>query len=109
MKRPVLLRLGVIVEVDTDRDLRELMEITNRVEEAINRELGCQETDHLGWQSTCPIDLDEQINCGHCANCGGWTTDCERTDRVPELSNGAVVNGQLLCDECLPSDHRWAF
>lgn len=64
----------------------------------------------LKWIETSShaLDIDNE-NCGRCANCGGWTTDREKPNYIPELCNGAIVDGKLLCDECLPPDHKWAF
>lgn len=43
------------------------------------------------------------------SKCGQWTTDREKPDSIVGLSNGATINGRLLCDECLPPKHKWAF
>ncbi len=80
--------------------------ITNKISEnvTINSEF------NLEWESTSPIELDEKdINCGRCHNCNGWVTDREMPNSIKGLCNGATYEGVLLCDECLPSDHRWAF
>jgi hypothetical protein len=64
----------------------------------------------LKWNSTSSIGLDSgEYNCGKCSKCGHWTTDSEKPYAVQGLCNGATVDGELLCDECLPPDHRWAF
>lgn len=58
------------------------------------------------------FELDtKQLNCGLCAHCGCWVSDREVALPKPisELSIGAVYQGQLLCDVCLPSNHSWAF
>jgi hypothetical protein len=49
------------------------------------------------------------LNCGHCHNCNCWCTDKEKPNSISQLCNGAVYDGKLLCDECLPKNHRWAF
>ena len=51
----------------------------------------------------------ETDNIGKCANCGDWTSDRERKDSVYDASPGAVVNGKLKCDICLPLWHPWRF
>lgn len=62
------------------------------------------------WQSTSELYLDPKtMNCGKCAKCHGWTTDMEKPNYINGLCNGATVDGELLCDECLPEGHRWAF
>ena len=62
------------------------------------------------WESCYQFVLDpNNMNCGKCSNCGGWTTDMEKEDPIAELTNGATVDGLLLCDSCLPENHRWAF
>lgn len=64
----------------------------------------------LEWNSTSTIELDEKnMNCGNCANCGQWVTDCEKPGRISDLCNGARIDGKLYCDECLPRGHKWAF
>lgn len=62
------------------------------------------------WQSTSELYLDSgSMNCGKCAKCQGWTTDKEKPNWIEGLCSGATVDGELLCDECLPKGHRWAF
>jgi hypothetical protein len=62
------------------------------------------------WNSSLFVVLDpENMNCGKCSNCGAWTTDREKDSIITGLSNGATYDGALLCDECLPRGHRWAF
>ena len=62
------------------------------------------------WNGQSQMLLDSnEMNCGHCANCGRWTTDMERDSPLSELCPGATVSGELLCDECLPRNHKWAF
>lgn len=73
-------------------------------------EIEVDEAHTLEWYSTREIILSPRtMNCGKCACCGGWTTDMEKADPVQGLSHGAVVDGKLYCDECLPPDHPWAF
>ena len=68
------------------------------------------EKHYAKWESSSLIVLNpEKMNCGKCNKCGGWTTDREKENHIKELSNGATDNGILLCDECLPKGHRWAF
>lgn len=62
------------------------------------------------WNSSTFLVLDPtKMNCGKCCRCGNWATDREKMDHIMGLTNGAAINGELLCDECLPEDHRWAF
>ena len=107
MNRTVLLTIQVIVDVDeaelTD-EFDELDRASHRLRDAIDAVVPD------GWQSTRRLVLDPgDVNCGRCAVCDGWVTDRERPDPIDGLCPGAVVDGQLLCDEHLPPDHRWAF
>ncbi|MGL5433926.1 MAG: hypothetical protein ACRDBO_00830 [Lachnospiraceae bacterium] len=62
------------------------------------------------WNCSCFSVLDPtQMNCGKCCRCDNWVTDREKPASIAGLTNGATVNGELLCDECLPEGHRWAF
>ncbi len=64
----------------------------------------------LNWNGTSSLILDpKNFNCGKCSNCGQWTTDREKPEALEGICNGATVDDKLLCDECLPSDHRWSF
>jgi len=75
-----------------------------------NQRKKIDETHIARWNSSSFIVLDtEKLNCGKCSMCGGWTTDKEKGNSIDRLSNGATVEGELLCDECLPRGHRWAF
>ena len=63
----------------------------------------------LDWVSADTKLLDpETENCGRCAKCGILVTDMEEENPIEGLVAGATVNGQLLCDECLPLGHPWA-
>lgn len=62
------------------------------------------------WESIYHLVLNPvTMNCGQCYKCHRWTTDRERSNYVEGLCNGATVDGVLLCDECLPKGHPWAF
>lgn len=62
------------------------------------------------WNSSSFSILDpSRMNCGKCNKCGNWTTDRDKPDALTGLTNGAAVNGELLCDECLPKDNKWSF
>jgi hypothetical protein len=60
-------------------------------------------------QSSIELVDPKEKNCGQCARCGAWVADYEKPEPVEGLGIGARVNGELLCDECLPSDHPLAF
>ncbi len=111
--RTVLLRIGVLIEVDeaeVESEFGEVDRIENSVTEAIDATLGIEDGSSLGWCSSQRWTLDkDRMNCGQRVVCGTWVTDREEVDPLRELGNGAVVDGRLLCDDHLPSGHRWAF
>ncbi|HYF62742.1 MAG TPA: hypothetical protein VD886_07995 [Herpetosiphonaceae bacterium] len=110
----ILLTLAVIVEVPAttpDEAEEHTWHIHDTITTAINQAIG-PHARHLGWNSTRFEYLDDPVrasNSGRCAACGMWTTDCERPDRVIGLTPGARVDERLLCDDCLPPEHPWAF
>lgn len=111
-KRTVLVRAYHLIEVEEEELLKEDGLLDGLVNEISNdKELSVMgETVSMKWQGTAVIPLlPELYNCGQCAYCGAWVTDREKEDPIEGLTNGAVVDGKLLCDECLPEDHRWAF
>ena len=62
------------------------------------------------WNHSSLIVLDSnKMNCGKCCKCGSWTTDREKAGFIEGLSNGASIEDELFCDECLPKNHRWSF
>lgn len=63
------------------------------------------------WSSSTIVPLDGKPAVGRCAVCNRWVYDVEnRTEHTPtEISAGAVVDGQYLCDEHLPKEHPAAF
>jgi hypothetical protein len=65
----------------------------------------------VNWESLTSTPLNDKPGVGRCAVCNRWVYDVENcTVRTPTcISRGAVVDGQLLCDEHLPSDHPYAF
>lgn len=111
-KETVMIKVSYLVELNEEEIVNE-----ERILDKITSEIGNDKEIlingkgyELKWNSTSSFVLDSsESNCGRCANCGGWVTDREKDNAIPELCNGATVDGKLLCDECLPSNHRWAF
>ena len=107
IKKTVIIKVAYLIELqDEDGVLNRIM---TRVGNDEKIPIDGQSFD-LKWIATSSHTLDDaNENCGKCSNCGAWTTDREKPNYIPELNDGATVEGKLLCDECLPSDHRWAF
>ena len=109
-KKTVLIKVTYLVELpvaktNSDNGLHD--KIANKLCESRNLQIEDREA-LLHWNSTSYLVLEpENLNCGKCSKCGQWTTDREKSDTVADICNGATVDGKLLCDECLPSDHKW--
>ena len=41
-------------------------------------------------------------NAGHCAKCGGWTSDYDAPGFLDLLMIGKTIEGKLICDQCIP-------
>jgi len=111
-KKTVLIRVAYLVELseeDINNDEGMLNKITDELDES--KKICIDDVDiSLEWNYTSSLVLDSKsLNCGKCSNCGQWTTDREKPNSVVGVCNGATVDGKLLCDECLPPNHRWAF
>lgn len=105
----ILVRVNYLIEGDKDELGKESIQdgIWNSIPE---EDILIDNTHKAVWQSTSEVFLDSKtMNCGKCVRCHGWTTDKEKPNYIDGLCNGATVNGELLCDECLPEGHRWAF
>ena len=115
MKKSVLLVMSFSIEVEEDyleKDLPEYIKVENSLINLFEEKMTVDDSKFGSskWESSYVIELDEKtINCGRCAVCGAWVTDREKENHIPQLCNGATVNGQLLCDEHLPKGHKWAF
>lgn len=114
MKKTVLIKVAYLVELTEEEiDNDDIDSVLDKIISKISKDrtiLANDKNFDLEWNSTSPIVLDSNdMNCGRCAKCGGWVTDRERDNPILELCNGATVDDKLLCDECLPSEHRWAF
>jgi hypothetical protein len=111
-KETVLIKVAFLVEL-SDEEINNVDGLLDKIMTKVGNDetlLVDNKSIDLKWINTSSHTLDvKSENCGRCANCGGWTTDREKPNYIPELCDGATVNGSLLCDECLPSDHRWAF
>jgi len=111
--KTVLFTVCYLIEVEEELlASREFECFDNLISEKLsgNRRKKIDETHSAKWKNSFLTVLDpDDMNCGKCNNCGGWTTDMENESPIHGLSNGATVEGLLLCDECLPKDHRWAF
>ena len=80
------------------------------VAKLVNLAEGIESDIKLDWESTQVIDLDPNtMNCGKCENCGCWVSNREFNDFMPQLNVAAMDKGRLLCDECLPNEHRLSF
>ncbi len=102
MKKTFLINVSYLAKLDE----KQLDQVTKLLSENILS----NEKDKLCWEETSVIELErEHINSGQCHNCGRWVTDREKANPLNGLCNGATVNGKLLCDECLPTDHEFAF
>lgn len=108
----VLIKVSYLVELNNE-DLTNEEDILDKITSKVGR----NEQFHINgknielkWNNTSSFILDEiNSNCGRCSNCGGWVTDREKDNAIPELCNGVRVNGKLLCDECLHHKHKLAF
>src|SRR5262249_40569871 len=103
--------LTVLVDVPAetagDGSSDELYELTLRLQDAVEQ---IESPFTPKWNSTELLILDSNaMNCGRCKGCGCWASDREKAGFLSALNIGAVVNGDLLCDECLPPDHPLAF
>jgi len=111
-KKTVLIRVAYLVELpeeDINSDDGVLDRLTSLIGEDKNLVVNQKEIE-VKWNSTSSLILEpDELNCDKCSNCGQWVTDREKPKAITELCNGATVDGKLLCDDCLPSDHRWAF
>lgn len=95
-------KINLMIE-DTPDNLAKQARIDEFVESFI------KDDDSVHVVSTEIVDLSETPNCGKCRNCQTWATDKRYQNSVPELSNGAVVDNEWLCDLCLPKDHPNSF
>lgn len=111
-KKKVLLKVAYLIELpeeEVNNDNGLLDKIIGRIGEDKNLIIDKNEIE-VKWNSTTSMILEsDELNCGKCINCGQWTTDRDSPDAIKGLCNGARIDGKLFCDECLPSDHRWAF
>lgn len=111
-KKTVLVRVAYLVELPEEEINCDDGLLENIIDAISNSEnlLIQNKNISLEWNSTSSFILEsENFNCGKCSKCGHWTTDREKPDAVEGISYGATVDDQLLCDECLSFDHRWAF
>lgn len=112
MKKTVLINASFLVEVEeteVHKDFGMIDQITNELFHDQKIRIGTNEV-NVEWESCSTVILDPvSMNCGQCATCRRWTTDREKINPLLQLCNGATFEGKLLCDECLPEDHRWSF
>lgn len=111
-KKTVLINVAYLLELPEEelKDENGLLDkLTNQI--CSDKKLEVEQGEYeLSWNTTTSLTLDsESLNCGKCSKCGQWTTDRDKKEAIKGLTNGASVDGKLLCDECLPSSHRWAF
>jgi hypothetical protein len=112
-----LLTVSVLVEQDEElaakfgtgwRTNDELQEV---VTAALAQFLAKRPDIAVEWESMTSTSLDGMPAVGRCAVCNRWVFDVENhtKDTPTRICRGAVVDGQLLCDDHLPEDHPVAF
>ncbi|MEW9700764.1 hypothetical protein [Paenibacillus sp. SI8] len=110
-KRTVLIKVSYLLNLE-EKD-EELLNLLDKISRNISYDQNIEidnEIKNIKWIETSKLELNpNNMNCGKCYNCETWTTDREKPNPIMELCNGATIDGKLLCDECLPEDHRWAF
>ncbi|WP_339169112.1 hypothetical protein MKX75_07590 [Paenibacillus sp. FSL R5-0341] len=105
-KNTYLVNIAYLIDL-TDEEYKEF---DGELTPILENEITIRRDLKLHWESSSSVLLNpEAMNCGRCAKCNSWATDRDKPNHVDELNNGAVVKGKLLCDECLPEEHRWAF
>ncbi len=109
--KTVLINLSVLAEVPEEileqTEFNEFDKLENTLSDSIS---DLKSPFKLSWESTQSFVLDpHDMNCGKCEKCHCWVSDKERPNVISGLNIGAKHKGKLLCDECLPKDHKWAF
>tara|TARA_A100001391_G_scaffold152593_1_gene110426 strand:- start:3187 stop:3534 length:348 start_codon:yes stop_codon:yes gene_type:complete len=99
----VVISVAVVVDVDPaetgnsprmdsiSRRLRETVESTFSDDASVNS-TGCIVWDWLNQSDT---------NFGRCADCNRLVSDYEKTFQIRTLIDARIVDGTLLCDECV--------
>ena len=106
MKKTLLYKVAYLVEaedgeISTNHGKEELRKMIWKA--LPDQDIAIDRVHTAQWCSTQELLLDPgTMNCGQCCKCSTWTTDREKPDPIRELTNGAVVDGELLCDDCLP-------
>ncbi len=116
-RHSTLLTIRVIVERDdvTYDEIKTPFSLEKNVEAAIRDALSssmCAASNlSVECVSTSFTYLDETPGCGRCESCKRWTCDAEGMPETSQIGicRGAKVDGKLLCDECLPTEHPYAF
>jgi len=112
--KTVLFTVSYLIEIEDDllKGTEKAEDFNNLIFEKLskNQRKKIDETHTAKWNHSSLIVLDsDNFNCGKCNKCGSWTTDKEKENSIDGLSNGATVDRVLLCDECLPRNHKWSF
>lgn len=102
-KKTVLIRTYHLVEVEEEELCKEEGILDQLIYElSSDKEVQLEEPLLMKWNGTEVIPLLPEINnCGLCAGCGAWTTDEAKEAPMEGLTKGQLVEGQLLCEECL--------
>jgi hypothetical protein len=114
MKKIIILTNRHLIEVDESLEWgsKEFDELELKINNAeiYSDTVAIDENHKAVWeQGRIELFNPKVDNCGRCACCGAWVTDYEKPEPIAGLCIGATVDGELLCDECLPQDHPLAF
>ena len=102
MMKKYIYKVNFLIEADP-KDLAKQEKIDEYIDTLVKTD------DSLQVVSQEIIDLSNNSNCGQCVKCHTWATDKRLDNSISELSNGAIVNKDWLCDLCLPKNHPNAF
>lgn len=109
--KTVLVNLSIHVEVPENNLEAEEFNEFDKFENSLSDSIESIDSPYkISWESSRSLVLEpEFMNCGKCEECGCWVSDVESPKSISGLNIGAIHNGKLLCDECLPKDHKLAF
>lgn len=87
----------------TDEEV--MRNIVYKISDTINEYLISNHDIDISLLCTAFDKIQNETNLGQCAKCGTWVSDYMKPDRVSCTSNGENIDGQWLCDACIPKDN----
>lgn len=94
------------IAIASDMEAKEnLNKSVDNLSDQISKLLESDSSIDISLLGTAFEKMENGSNIGRCAKCGAWVTDYLKPYRAPCTTDGEIIDGQWLCEVCMPKDN----